>query len=180
MLAFIVLLPAVDEWNRLAEQQDETNAEIIDIQNRVANIDLMASRLTAAEETFKSQKRTVDSETATQIREQVVELIHHCKCRLLKVQLGDSLTKPYAIGDDPMDDLEITGDDRPFELVKTKLILSAEGSLVQLNELVKQLEEIHPLALPSKMNMQRDGSQAVLRLEVELTLMDLRQKSVES
>jgi hypothetical protein len=180
MLALIIGLPAVDEFNRLASEEDELNTEIVDLQNRVANIDVMASRLTATKETFESQQRTVDAETALKLREKVVELIHVCKCRLLKVQLGDSSTKPFAAGDDPMNDMEITDDDRPFELVKTSLILSAEGSLVQLNELVEKLQELHPLALPSKMTMRRDGPRGALRLEVELTLMDLRQKSVES
>ncbi len=170
-------LPAYDDYCAANQRRHEVLQDLTKVSRSIANMPHLQSRLVKVSETMTEQCQTVNPSTALKLREQVVGLIQHNNCRLLKVQLGDPQSSPWQAGDDPLSPPTLeTTDDKVFNLVTTKLNVSAEGSLTQLDKLIQQLTELHQLAVPAQLEIKRDGNREFLQLDIELSLLDLQPK----
>ena len=177
LLGLVFGLPAYDQLGQIAEQEAEVRDEIRLVSTTVNNIAPMRKRLEELRLVSAEQHETVDSETALELREDVVRLIHNHHCRLLHVQLSEPQSMPWSKEADPFGaGTSVDEDEAKFNLIRTKLSLTAEGNLQKIDELVADIATLHRLAVPTRLVMRENGENGSLKIDIDLTLLDLRRK----
>lgn len=174
LLGFVICLPAYDKFSGVRSEIAELEEQIDEVTRSVSNIEPLRQRVAEAEALSSNGQETVDKETAMKLREDVVRLIHDHHCRLLQCQLTDPNIAPFDKDTDPFAKRS-SGDVKKakFQLVKTKMNLSAEGTLKQISQLVDEIAVLHAMAVPTRMVLEQEGADEQVKIEIELTLLDL-------
>lgn len=172
--ALMFVVPAWDRLSVAHEQVTECETEYREISYSIANLDLMRSKVAEASSGAGFGDATIDFESAENVREKVTQLTHEMGCRVRRLTMSDPYVRPWGENDDPFE-MDSAGDaeETNFMLETRTLTLSVDGTLTQLTKLTIALTQLDPFAVPSNMNLEREGIDGHLTLEVEISLFNL-------
>lgn len=176
LLFLVVGLPAYDEVGRAQESEKNLRTELREVKHSVQSIDALKTRL-AASNSDASAEQAITTEVALNLRESVVNAIRSRSCRLVRVTLGDPVSRVWGENDDPFSpNTPEDSDDSELQLITQKLNLTVNGTMPKLSHLIQDVAKLHPLAVPTRMVIKRNGQNEELNLDFELTMIHLQRQ----
>lgn len=182
VVGVIFLLPAVDSFSAACSNRDALLTQLDSGREDLARLPAWQSRL--AEQTARLselQSHRLTDETVESFRSELVELEHREHCRLRRIHIDEPRLRDWLQnGDNPLEDrppLEAEGE-TPFHLKSRTLLLSVEGPLGRIHELLKEIQTTDRLVHSSGFAIRPvDGEAGLVALDLELVLFDLVRKS---
>lgn len=175
LIALAIGLSMYDSIVAAKAERAEIEKEVFAATQAVANLGVARKRMAAIQESLANQPEALDENAAKDLREKVVRLIRTTNCRLVKVQLGDPQSVAWQPGTNPLSPPDVAqDDDKAVRLVRTELSISAEGPLTNVDQLIKQMLLLHPLAVPTEVVVKKSGKDDTLQLEIGLALLRLQ------
>jgi len=177
LLFLVVGLPAYDELGRAQESEKALGIELTEVKHSVKNIDALKNRL-AASNTGSATNQAITPEVALNLRESAVNVIRARSCRLVRVTLGDAVSRVWGKNDDPLSpNTPKDSDDSELQLITQKLNLSVTGTMPKLSRLIQDASKLHPFAVPTRMVIKQSGQNDELHLDFELTMIHLERQT---
>ncbi len=175
LLMLLISLPAYERLARVRAETSELTDQIRNTNESLANLPALQKQEARTRAVVAGRLPLIDSEGALHIREELVRMMHALDCRLLNIQLKDPQSSPWSEGDDPLA-TKATNSRKAteFQLVRTRLSFSAEGSLGRITRLIDQLSNLHDYAVPTSMHLRQQSEANLVKIEMELALLNLK------
>ncbi|MFN3189037.1 MAG: hypothetical protein ACE361_00825 [Aureliella sp.] len=181
LAVFVLLLAGLPAYDALASQSDritELEIEIEDLGQELANEDFIGTRLAEVKQLAETENLSIDRETAMSLREELAKLTQEHQCRLIHIQLGDPREHHWSPDTNPMiESATGTAKETNLKVQKTKLSIAVVGLLSQVDQLLGKISNLHPLAVPTRLQVVRNTADESVKVEVSLTLISLLQSS---
>jgi hypothetical protein len=177
LLALAAVLPQVDDYfdkrssrNELADnlvRARQTANTLPQYEKRVAEV---SGQLDALE------VRTVDEQRLAQFRNRVMDVVRDAGCQVRQLDVGASTTRPWKQGDNPLETSAgtTTGGETPFALETRTMMLTVDGSMSAIHDLLARLEKEQTLSHSHRVQLQGASAEGeTVTLELELWLFAL-------
>jgi hypothetical protein len=178
LFALAAVLPQVDDYydkrnsrNELAENLGrvrQTASTLPQFEKRVAEV---AGQLEALE------VRTVDEQQLAQFRNRVMDIVRDAGCQVRQLEVGAPTTRPWNQGDDPLTpsaNSTTNANATPFALESRTMMLTVDGSMAAIHDLLARLEKEQTLCHPHRLQLQSASAEGeTVTLELELWLFNL-------
>jgi hypothetical protein len=173
LVALATVAPQADEYydnsnsrNGLSEELDrarQTAAALPDYERRAA---VIRGELDALE------ARTVDDASVARFRTRLVDIVHESGCQIRQIDVGSPTQRPWKRGDDPLtESQQAAGAATPFSLERRSVLLTVDGAMPAIHDLLARLEQEHTLSHPRRVQLQAaaaGGENVMLELELWL------------
>ncbi len=176
-IGLFVVWPLYDTVRSTGQQIEQTQQEIQDLKAGIANVAPLRQRIEAIGKEIDADFRTVDEETAQRLRDTCVKSMFQHHVAAVQIRLSDAVERPWRKGQSPFDVYEVDQENIRFVLVERKLSIVAEGRPNNIDRLLSDLENLHPFARYTRMNLRENAQTDTVALELELTLLDLKRKT---
>ncbi|QEF98751.1 hypothetical protein Mal15_28060 [Stieleria maiorica] len=174
VFALLFIVPAWDHYSGARSEVAEYKTELREISYSLSNLDLLRSKLKEIESQPHASNDMIDADAAAQIRETVTKLAQRIGCRVRRLTMSHPVVRPWHVNDHPFDENRArNAEETNFRLETRTLTLSVGGSFAELTKLTIALTRLHRFAVPSNMNLQREGNDGHLILDVEISLFNL-------
>lgn len=178
LVGLATVLPLVDEYCDNSSSRNGLTEELARARETAAALPEYEDRTAAIRQELDSlEARTVDDSTLASFRSRLVDIVHESGCQIRQVDVGSPVRRVWTRGDDPLKDFaEASGSNgaTPFTLERRSVLLSVDGAMPAIHDLLGRLEQEHTLSHPHRVQMQAsaNGGENVM-LELELWLFAL-------
>jgi hypothetical protein len=178
VIALATVLPLVDEYCDNSSSRSGLMEELVRARETAAALPEYEKRAAAVSEELESlEARTVDDSTLANFRSRLVDIVHESGCQIRQIDVGSPVRRAWTQGDDPLrESVDASGQNRvtPFSLERRSVVLSVDGAMPAIHDLLGRMEQEHTLSHPRRVQMQASatGGENVM-LELELWLFAL-------
>jgi hypothetical protein len=172
------VLPLVDEYCDNSSSRSGLTEELVRARETAAALPEYETRAAAISQELQSlEARTVDDSTLASFRSRLVEIVHESGCQIRQIDVGSPVRRAWTQGDAPLREAaQASGPNgaTPFSLERRSVVLSVDGAMPAIHDLLERLEQEHTLSHPHRVQMQAsaNGGENVM-LELELWLFAL-------
>ena len=178
VIGLVVLVPMVDEYFDIRENYMTLADELDFSRETVASLPSLESQVLKVSGELKSlEDRTVTGQNVSQYRSRLVGLIRDADCKVRRLEVSQPTRRPWLENDNPR--LQkippgTTVTKTPFSLEKRSVTLLVDGTMENIQELMKQLNEDHSFAYPNRLKLHTNNRRrGVVTLEMEMWLFAL-------
>lgn len=178
----LFLLPAFDSLQSARTQHAELQSQLEQRQAEVSRLSLWQKKLTEQKAKLSEyEQRAFGDAAAEHFRSQLGELTRRSGCTMRRIRLNDARLRDWkAEKDDPLAErspADAKGE-TPFVLKTQPLVVSVEGKLSAVQELLKSIPTDDRLLQVGNVSIKQvEGNPKLVALEVEFVLFDLVMKS---
>lgn len=181
LTGLVVVWPAVDGYIEARTRKKEASIKLAETNEEIAKLPRHAELFKKKQEELAAlTRRTVQEDTAQQLRNELVQLVRKAGCTMRRIRLGDASRRDWMENDSPVKgaDLVDPGDKTSFQLVSRQLSISIDGQMPKLHELLAAMHKIDKTMHTRSIMLQRAGrSKGVATLDLEMVLFDLEKKA---
>lgn len=181
LLGLVALLPQVDDYcdkrnshNVLTEDLDlasETADSLPKFEGQVAELAQKLDRLEA---------RAIDDQKIGEFRNQVVDVARKAGCQVRRIEVANVVSRPWKENDRPVAGkrIPVIGRATPFVLQRRSVVLTVDGPMASIHQLLVKIQEENTLAHPHRLSLRSSSrSGMTTTLEIELWLFSLRRQA---
>jgi hypothetical protein len=178
VIALAAVLPLVDEYCDNNSSRSGLAEELVRARETAAALPQYEKRAAAIRQELEAlEARTVDDSTLASFRSRLVDIVHESGCQIRQIDVGSPVRRPWTQGDDPLREAAAASGQNgatPFSLERRSVLLSVDGAMPAIHDLLGRLEQEHTLSHPHRVQMQASttGGENVM-LELELWLFAL-------
>ncbi|MGB7345752.1 MAG: hypothetical protein WBD20_16165 [Pirellulaceae bacterium] len=172
-IGLLFVLPAWDDLSAARAESAALQSELENTTQEVSNHELMQVKLRELA-VDPATHQMIDTEKADEIREEVTRMVHELDCQMRRLTLSDPIRRDWLDGDDPFASSTPEGAaPTDFNLETRTLNVSVDGSLAQISRFTIALNRLSRFAVPIEMTLQRERENGELRLDVDISLLNL-------
>ncbi|MCA9262008.1 MAG: hypothetical protein KDA61_22475 [Planctomycetales bacterium] len=173
LVALVLGVPLADELYDKKMRCDALAEELVRARQTAEALPAFEQRVGALTGELASlEAREISEESLAAYRSKLVDIVRASGCQIRRIQLGSESARPWLEGDDPLQRAPAAGaKPTPFTLQRRSLVLSVDGSMGEVHDLLQRLEKEATLAHPRSMRIQpasRGGSSVTMELELWL------------
>lgn len=181
VVGLIFLLPAVDSFTAACSQRQELLAQLEADRSELARLPEWERRLRERSKQLRELKlRCLTDETTEAFQSELVELEHREHCNLRRIHIDQPRLRDWLGDEDhPLQDRppEGTEGETPYYLKSRSLMLSVEGPLTRIHELLREIQSTDQFVHSSLVSIRpAEGNSGTVTLDLELLLFDLVRK----
>lgn len=181
LTGLVVVWPAVDGYIEARTRKKEASTKLAKTNEEIAKLPRHAQQYKIKQEELAAlMRRTVQEDSAQQLRNELVQLVRKAGCTMRRIRLGDASRRDWMENDSPVKgaDLVDPGDKTSFQLVSRQLSMSIDGQMRKLHELLASMHKIDKTMHTRSIMLQRAGrSKGDATLDLEMVLFDLEKKA---
>ncbi|GIW99881.1 MAG: hypothetical protein KatS3mg111_3214 [Pirellulaceae bacterium] len=183
-LGAFVVWPAYQRVVDTARRERTLREEAAAIRAAVARIEPLQHRTAALRQQIDEQFHPIDEPTAHRLRSECVKLLFQHHLAGVQIRLGEATRvpwkahlNPWNTASDESPQEESPRKETEFVLVERKLNVSAEGKPHDVDRLLHALEQMHPFAKATRLQIRDKGETDSVAMELEMSLFDLEKDS---
>jgi len=176
LVGLAVLLPMVDDYFDKRNSRSDLAEDLVAARQTAAQLPKFESQTKAVrQELAELEIRTVDDAGVARFRSRLVDFVRESGCQIRRIEVGAPTRRPWTENDRPLSDASSPdAASTPFALERRSVILSVDGAMSAVQELLARLEKEQTLSHPHRLQMQAaSGGGETVTLELELWLFAL-------
>ncbi len=180
VIGLVVLLPLVDEYQRMQLERAELEAQLAECEQLASNRKPLAERVRVELAHLEQiEARTVSEDRIQPFRAEIVARVRASGCHLRRVATASMQRRPWLKQDDPLLPATAGKHDRDrtdYELTIQPITVTVSGTMPQVKRLLEMLEEHQPIGYAKNFSLRPVGtSTQEVVLELELWLYGLEE-----
>jgi len=175
LAALAVLLPMVDDFFDKRSSRSELSEELVRARQTAEQLPTFEKQAAAVRQELEAlEVRTIDEAGVARFRSRLVDVVRESGCQIRRIEVGAPTRRPWIENDKPLN--ETTSPDAartPFVLDRRSVILSVDGAMAAVQDLLARLEREQTLSHPHRVHLQAGSGGETVTLELELWLFAL-------
>jgi hypothetical protein len=176
LLALATVVPSVDDYFDKRSSRSDLADDLVRARQTAHDLPKFEARVAKLNEELKGlEARAIDDAGLARFHSRLRDLVRESGCQIRRIEVGLPTSRAWKEGDQPLEDLPPgAGNETPFKLERRSVLLSVDGAMSAVNDLMTRLEEEHTLLHPHRVQLQgvSAGGETVT-LELELWLFAL-------
>lgn len=178
LLGLVVLLPAVDDYfnksnshTALADNLALARQTAQDLPRFEAAVGKLTEKLSELEE------RAFDEEELGAYRNLIIDIVRKTDCQVRRIDVGGVVARPWRENDHLVakEGTPPAEGNTPFVLERRSVVLSVDGSMASIHQMLEQIDQENTLAHPHRLSVRSSGRNGtVVTVELELWLFTLK------
>jgi len=181
MVGLLLVLPLVDVIRAGHDEKEALITELDSAKTVASGLERFESRVNdKIAEMQLLEARTVDDETMPALREKLVDLAKETACSVRRISVGNTATRRWTPGDNPVGQAEARQDDpsAAFRLEWRPVSISLTGTSANLRAMLERISESNMLVHAKAFDMYpSSANRQTLTLELELWYFTLAGRS---
>jgi hypothetical protein len=176
LVGLLVLLPMVDDFFDKRSSRSDLADDLVRARHTAGQLPMFEKEAKAVRDELATlEVRTVEEAGVARFRSRLVDMVRESGCQIRRIEVGSPTRRPWTENDKPLS--ETSSPDAlstPFALERRSVVLSVDGGMEAVRELVARLEKEQTLSHPHRVQLQAGSSGGeMVTLELELWLFAL-------
>jgi hypothetical protein len=178
LVALAAVLPQADDYFNKRNSRNELSENLVRAQETADTLPQYEERVAEVTQKLEAlEQRTVDEARLASFRNRIVDVVREAGCQIRQFEVAAPSHRPWLQGDDPLKETPPpagSSGETPFALETRSMVLTVDGSMSAINDLLARLEKEKTLSHPHRIQVQAtSASGESVTMELELWLFAL-------